>query len=426
MADSRIMAVVLSTIWLLFLAYPATSLLTGDYAVWQKVLGLTLIAAFAIAYVGLFAVIHRSDDVFYRLNRRVVVVMGVMLALAVGIVLILGITALGLTSYFIAGGMFAFPRLYAVLVPVSALVISAAVPLATGTFGEWGFMSLINAGVLVGTGIARFYAETADAQNVLDTQRVVVEERERVARDVHDVLGHSLTVIALKSELAERLIDVDAERAKGELQEINALAREAISEVRATVGGLRVRQLSEEFQSSAAALAEAGIDLTVEGSAEDVDPRYRILFAWALREATTNILRHSGAQRVRLELGSRCVAIEDDGRGLGDAAEGHGLRGLRERVEDVGGTLTVGPAQGFGDAVVRPPSTEAGRPNIQNPDVSPATIPTPRSTEHHAPRPNAASHPAPRDGGRPNIQNSDVSPATIEPERHGTRLEVRM
>jgi two-component system sensor histidine kinase DesK len=90
-------------------------------------------------------------------------------------------------------------------------------------------------------------------------------------------------------------------------------------------------------------LADAGITTTVEGSVADTDPRHRALLAWVLRESVTNVVRHSQARSVLIELGPTGIAVTDDGSGC-DGAEGNGLRGMRERVTGVGGTLAVGPA----------------------------------------------------------------------------------
>src|SRR5690606_543184 len=127
------------------------------------------------------------------------------------------------------------------------------------------------------------------------------EERERVARDVHDVLGHSLTVVSVKAELAERLVDVDPARARAELVEIQSLTREALAEIRATVSGLRVARLGDELVAARTALTGAGIEADLPENPDVVDPRHRIVVAWVLREAVTNVVRHSGATRCTVE-----------------------------------------------------------------------------------------------------------------------------
>ena len=134
-----------------------------------------------------------------------------------------------------------------------------------------------------------------------------------MARDVHDVLGHSLTALSVKAELAARLIDIDPARAKQELESIQTTARQALAEVRATVGGLRAGNLEAELAAAPLVLADAGITTTVEGSVADTDPRHRALLAWVLREAVTNVVRHAQARSVVIQLGSGGIAVTDDG-----------------------------------------------------------------------------------------------------------------
>ena len=161
-----------------------------------------------------------------------------------------------------------------------------------------------------------------------------------MARDVHDVLGHSLTALSVKAELAARLIDVDPVRAKEELESIQATARQALAEVRATVGGLRAGNLEAELTAAPRVLADAGVTTEVVGTVAETDPRHRALLAWVLRESVTNVVRHAQARSVVIELGARGIAITDDGAGCA-GAEGNGLRGMRERVAGAGGTLEV-------------------------------------------------------------------------------------
>ncbi|HXV74930.1 MAG TPA: sensor histidine kinase [Candidatus Polarisedimenticolaceae bacterium] len=167
-------------------------------------------------------------------------------------------------------------------------------------------------------------------------------ERERIARDLHDLLGHSLSVITLKSELAGKLIDRDPERARREITEIEQISRGAMAEVRKVVTGFRARQLGVELTHARLALASADVDLEVESSPYDLSPAQESVLALALREAVTNVVRHAGATRctvrMRQERGEFRLVVQDDGRG-GNASPGSGLRGMAERVEALGGTL---------------------------------------------------------------------------------------
>jgi two-component system sensor histidine kinase DesK len=177
----------------------------------------------------------------------------------------------------------------------------------------------------------------------------IVEERNRVARDVHDILGHSLTVITVKTELAQRLIDVDLERARAEMADIERLAREALAGVRDTVGGLREVSLLGELANARTALAAADVDANLPDGSTLPDTPHAELFGWVLREAVTNVVRHSAARHCAVTVTDTTVEVVDDGRGLpADAASGSGLSGLRERVRAAGGTMTLSSPEGGG------------------------------------------------------------------------------
>jgi two-component system sensor histidine kinase DesK len=181
--------------------------------------------------------------------------------------------------------------------------------------------------------------------------RVAVEqERSRVARDMHDILGHSLTVITVKAELAGRLLAADPQRAAREIAEVEQLARDALADVRSTVAGYRGISVVSELANARSALEAAGIRAELPGSVDDIPSDYRELFGWALREGITNVVRHSQATSCAVRLGPSFVEVVDDGRGPTENAStsGTGLAGLRERVQDAGGSLAIGRAVGGG------------------------------------------------------------------------------
>lgn len=169
-----------------------------------------------------------------------------------------------------------------------------------------------------------------------------VAERERIARDLHDVLGHTLSVIILKSELAGKLIDRDPERAKAEIGDVEQTSRSALAEVRSTIRGYRVHSLEAELKQAKAALETAGVSVKSESAEIPLSPAQESVVALVVREAVTNVVRHARARNCLLRLapvnGNCRLEIEDDGRG-GFQVEGHGLRGMRERIEALGGTL---------------------------------------------------------------------------------------
>ncbi len=209
----------------------------------------------------------------------------------------------------------------------------------------------------------------------------VADERARIARDLHDTLGHSLSVIALKSELAGRLLPGDPERARAEIGDVERVAREALASVRETVSGYRRPSLQAELDGARRSLAAGDIAADIEASATDLPPAVDAVLAWTVREATTNVLRHSGASRVRIRVdrddGWVTAGIEDDGRGVpdrrsvpaengsGSGPHGSGLAGLAERVHALGGSLDAGPLPtgGFRLDVRLPLETPTGAPD---------------------------------------------------------------
>lgn len=194
-------------------------------------------------------------------------------------------------------------------------------------------------------------AQLAEAREEI-TELAIAAERNRFARDMHDLLGHSLTVVSVKSELAARLVQLAPERAEAELADIQRLVREALTDVRAAVAGYREMSLSNELASARSALDAAGIDGDVPVTGEAVEPRRQELFAWVVREGVTNVVRHSEAKNCWIRLERDCVEISDDGRGpsggTGAQGGGHGLDGLRERLDAAGCALSIGRRDGGG------------------------------------------------------------------------------
>jgi two-component system sensor histidine kinase DesK len=188
----------------------------------------------------------------------------------------------------------------------------------------------------------------------------VAEERLRFARDLHDLLGHSLSVIVLKTELAGRLFDSGAgPQARAEVGDAEEIARRSLAEVREAVSGYRRQSLGTEFEQARAALEAAGVQVSVvkmvSGLPADIDD----LLGWVVREAATNVVRHSNARHAEIDLTmvDRAVRLEvaDDGVGIPEAdaaaSDGSGLLGLRERVADMGGSFEAGGRSGGGFAL---------------------------------------------------------------------------
>ncbi|MGA8211643.1 MAG: sensor histidine kinase [Nocardioidaceae bacterium] len=334
---------VVAAIWLVFLAYPVVETVGTDSSTPVKGLVLTLIAAYAVVYLLGWSV----------WRDHALTIWFAMLLLAAGTVPVIGIEAIGLTPYL---GAFS-----ALMVPAPwwkwTTVLSALLPVVSLIGGDFPAFFFLMVWPIIGFCTAmRVFSELEAQSEDARAQLALVTERDRVARDVHDVLGHSLTALSIKAELAARLIEVDPARAREELESIQETARQALAEVRSTVGGLRTASLEAELAAAPRVLADAGIETRLVGTVADTDPRHRTMLAWVLRESVTNVVRHAGASMVSIELSPTGLVVADDGTGFeaSDGNDGNGLLGMRERVATAGGTLQLTGGSGTRVEVVLP------------------------------------------------------------------------
>ena len=193
-----------------------------------------------------------------------------------------------------------------------------------------------------------------------------VAERERISRDLHDLLGHTLSLIAIKSELAAKLLDRDRTAAAREVVDVMNIARDALKQVRTAVTGIRAAALEGELASARALLETADVALIYERDGVVLPVEVESALAMIMREAVTNIQRHAGARQARIEVlldeGSVergvLLRVSDDGRG-GITEQGNGLAGIRERVRSLGGSLEIESPRGKGTVLrVRIPLAE--------------------------------------------------------------------
>ncbi|MEV6604870.1 histidine kinase [Kutzneria sp. NPDC051319] len=243
------------------------------------------------------------------------------------------------------------------IVVASGLTAVAFIASALAPDGPaWGNLALM---IALTIGITTFSKVGGDlkAANREVARLAVAEERARVARDVHDVLGHSLTTVTLKLGLIRRLLETrpgEVERLIIEVGEAEQLSRQALSEVRATLSGYRSASLSAEVAGARAALASAGIAADLPRAVDNVLPEYQESFAYVLREGVTNVLRHSGATNCEVRLGESWLEVRDNGSALADAGAsrvdggGAGLTGLADRLASIGGRIDAGPVPGGG------------------------------------------------------------------------------
>ncbi|MFI6151168.1 sensor histidine kinase [Kitasatospora sp. NPDC051170] len=226
---------------------------------------------------------------------------------------------------------------------LTALLLPWAVrPWHTGPAGFQALALLFTA--LTCGGFAELDAtNTALVDAHAEVERLASEaERNRIARDLHDLLGHSLTAITVKARLAQRLAPKDLPGAVAEMEAVETLSRQALTDVRAAVTGYREVTVAGELARARELLRAAGIVADLPTATDAVAPAQRELLGWVVREGITNVVRHARATRCTVTLTATSAEIRDDGRG-GEGTAGGGLTGLRERVAAAGGTVEAGP-----------------------------------------------------------------------------------
>ncbi|MFI9815543.1 sensor histidine kinase [Saccharothrix variisporea] len=253
----------------------------------------------------------------------------------------------------------------------AAALMAGAVAVSAGSAWLFGGDVPSQVGVTVALGLSvaawnalhlwgwTFLVQAQEGRDAL-TRLAATEERLRFARDVHDLLGHNLSVIALKAELASRLALVDGERASQEADEVRALAAAALTEMREVVHGYRRVDLRDQVLAVAQVLRSSGVRCTVTQPDEDLPPALAAPLVSVLREAGTNVMRHSKAdwctiEVVREDAGARLTVVNDGAGDAGPDERSSGLRGLADRLGDVGGTLRTWREDGMFtlEAIVR-------------------------------------------------------------------------
>ncbi|MCJ2194478.1 histidine kinase [Kaistella montana] len=314
----------------------------------EAILGVAAIAVFVLVYLAAF-VAPRPVRAWPAWANTILTWLVLAACVAV-LTRILGVHALLYSPFLVAAWLFPH-RLRVGLIGAGATVAAA---LAAGLLFFPGDPALPvvlgNLAVLLMVLVGMRLAIARDDRVMEMTHELdLAGQRERLGRDLHDILGHSLTTINVKTQLVHRLIDTDPTRAKQEAAEVIALSRTALAEARAAVAELAAPELGGQLSLSVGALRDAGmaVEAPPPGAVTEVPERRRALAAWIVREAVTNVLRHAGARRVRISLDAHHVAVLDDGAGLPAAvAAGVGPRTLAERAAAEGARLEVGPGLG--------------------------------------------------------------------------------
>lgn len=336
---------VLPGVFLVYLLYVAQAVAKHSHGA-GAVAGYVVLIIFCVCYLLMLS--HGSQVT----RRRFWVLYGVLFALFVvelpfardaAFLMCLYITAVTVARL----GVRSLPIVLALA--LAALLVPVAIPswhesLAT-SFGNVTPVAILVVALVTFGVLQVLEGNRALAQARAELARLAAEnERFRIARDLHDLLGHSLTTITVKAGLARQVGEADPARALHEIAEVEALARGSLADVRAAVSSYRDVTLAGELATGRELLRAAGITADLPRAVDVVDPAHQELFGWVVREGLTNIVRHAHAGWCAVRLSASWVEIVDDGVG-GAARPGSGLSGLRERVTAAGGVVDAGPLQ---------------------------------------------------------------------------------
>jgi two-component system, NarL family, sensor histidine kinase DesK len=350
--------VAFAAVWLVFLGdtFQAAwrTAWSGRHAVAGWV-ALVALVAFVVCYLAAFVWIRsRRQQMLFPLRRgQALLVLAVLLGLTVVTAVAIGQPGMAGTVYVAVVAVMTLPTRQAIA-SVLALAVASEVTarMVPGWTEQAGLTFAICSAGFAMWGVQQLMLRNADLLQAREenARLAVADERNRFARDLHDILGHSLTVITVKAELANRLLDVDVDRARSELTDLERLSRDALVDVRRAVEGYREITLPGELARAREALAAAAIASELPNSTDDVPTHLRDLFAWTVREGVTNVIRHSRAAHCTVRLSADTVAVCDDGPGPATTTPpGHGLSGLRERATAVGAVVVTSALdpQGF-------------------------------------------------------------------------------
>jgi two-component system sensor histidine kinase DesK len=339
-------------VWLFYLAQPLQKIAERKDGI-SQILGFLTVILFAASYLAFFGILRRMARKHLLAVWQQVGYLALMLTLCLLMIPTAGQTALTGLVYIASVAMMLLD-LRAAVAFVAVLLAGTEVALRVvpgwTDDGSYGFAIFLGALAVFGLRRAIQRSIELNAARKDMAELAVQEERNRFARDLHDILGHSLTVITVKAELAGKLIEANPTRAAAEVADVESLARAALADVRAAVAGYRELSLAGELVSARAALQAAEVKADLPTTVDEVPEQNRELFAWVVREGVTNVVRHSGAKRCTIRLTATQIEVLDDGKGPtpGGGASGHGLVGLRERANQAGASVQIGQAPGGG------------------------------------------------------------------------------
>ncbi|QFY10747.1 sensor histidine kinase [Nonomuraea phyllanthi] len=338
------------SVGMVYLVFPVLDILSGKLTGARAVWG----GALLVAFVASFVATSLSARTFLERSRWTYPLLGLTTVIGVAGAVGFGGSWLSMPCYSVVLYGFTLPPVWAVWAVLADLGVVVGAGLATGTDAGTIIvlgLQVVTLGVLF-ISVRNTRALTVELRLAQDevARLAATEERLRIARDLHDLLGHSLSLIVLKSELAGRLAE-ESPQVRKEIGDIESVARKALTEVREAVTGYRQRSLTEEIDNARAVLRAAGVRAEVRVSGTPLPGLLDQLLGWSVREGITNVVRHSGATRceIKMTFDGRQATLEimDNGKGGdGPYTMGSGLRGLDERVAGAGGAMAAGPSPG--------------------------------------------------------------------------------
>ncbi|OFP64633.1 two-component sensor histidine kinase [Corynebacterium sp. HMSC074C01] len=359
-----------AAVWLVFLLPVLVQVLfQPTHSAAQRIWAIAITAVFCVAYTLAFGTLHFYPQ-GWSYRRRVTTWWLILALLALAAIPSHGVWAVVFVPYLGALVSFTQPlKTATTIIALTGIVLSIPLWLyAEQRFIEFalilfGWPLLI---LMLGT-----LSQREDIETALRHDLELAQQREDIASDIHDLLGHTLTAINLKSEVARRFIDRDPSQAAAELEEISALSRMSLAEVRSTVTRMKNPTFTGELQAARRILETAEIKTHLPDPLSQ-PKSHEELFSWALRELTTNVVRHSGASECWVNLTESSLQVTDNGRGFTEdathalAAGLTGLAGLRRRAADAGGDVIVRRADGLTTVLL----TLQGAPDIKDPHQS--------------------------------------------------------
>lgn len=355
-------------VWLIYLTFPLGTCFTADAGIFARIIASILVIAFGVVYLSVYRYVHKFED-----NKALKLwgVTGVLIAIGAVTYPVTGLSSVCFIPYICALWVFIRSGRQGIItgIFVSTVLVVCVLFAPPQLHGQTlPIVLAVGVGVAIVIGVGVAHADE-ERRRELERQLDRAHQREAYATAMHDVLSHSLTVIAVKAQLASRLVDADKDKARGEIDEIYELSHSALNDMRSALDELAPPSLTETIEEAQAVCTSAGISLTAQVD-DDLPPATASLYAAIVKEATTNILCHAEAQSASITATPAKLIIADDGRGfdqkkrsnangLPNAEDGgrhhglanvkqHGLEGMKRRAHNIGASFSIHSAPGKG------------------------------------------------------------------------------